>query len=332
MCTRALWAIDDQPVLSGRNTDWTEPMDTKLRAMSRGIERNGLTEENPLTWTSRYCSVVATVWDNSVAGGLNEQGLSADVLYLVESVYGDRDAARPGLCASLWVQYYLDNFATVAEALEATDRMNIQVQPFSLLAHGVEVKSPLHLSLADSTGDSAIFEILDGKTVIHHGSQFTVVTNSPPYDDQLVLLRQYKGLGGDKPLPGSSEAEDRFVRAAFYLTKLPAEPQTYEAAVAGVLSVMRNAATPLGANDPVRPNISMTLWTSIADCTNGIYFFASTTSPNVVWFKLSELNLSGTTEAVFDSIDSLDVSGDVSSQLKADKPLRFAVPSVAAIA
>jgi penicillin V acylase-like amidase (Ntn superfamily) len=79
------------------------------------------------------------------------------------------------------------------------------------------------------------------------------MTNSPPYDEQLVLLKQYEGLGGKKPIPGTMEAEDRFARGAFYLTKLPDNPVSYQAAVAGVLSVIRNMATPLGANDPSAP-------------------------------------------------------------------------------
>ena len=50
------------------------------------------------------------------------------------------------------------------------------------------------------------------------------MTNSPPYDEQLVLLKQYQGLGGNKPLPGTADADDRFVRGAYYLTKLPEQP------------------------------------------------------------------------------------------------------------
>ena len=65
-----------------------------------------------------------------------------------------------------------------------------------------------------------VIEILDGKVHIHHGPEYTTMTNSPPYDEQLVLLKQYEGLGGRLPIPGTMEAEDRFARAAFYLTKL----------------------------------------------------------------------------------------------------------------
>ncbi len=46
----------------------------------------------------------------------------------------------------------------------------------------------LHLALEDAAGDSAIIEHLDGKPVVHHGSQYRVMTNDPPYDEQLRLL------------------------------------------------------------------------------------------------------------------------------------------------
>ena len=181
-------------------------MGTKLYAMPRGIERQGMTPTNPMTWTSKYGSVVGAIWNAASSDGMNEAGLVANLLYLAESNYGDRDAALAGLSVSVWAQYYLDNFATVADAVEAAK--TVQVVPFRLTHKGDEVDAPIHISLADATGDSAIIEILDGKPVIHHGKQYTVMTNSPPYDEQLGLLKQYEGLGGNKPLPGTADADD----------------------------------------------------------------------------------------------------------------------------
>ena len=117
------------------------------------------------------------------------------------------------------------------------------------------------------------------------------MTNSPTYDEQLVLLKQYEGLGGTKPIPGTSEAEDRFARAAYYLKLLPPKPDNYREAVSGVLSVMRNAATPIGMIDAAHPDISMTQWTSIADSTDRIYYFEFTRLPNIVWVELDEFDL-----------------------------------------
>jgi penicillin V acylase-like amidase (Ntn superfamily) len=53
------------------------------------------------------------------------------------------------------------------------------------------------------------------------------------------------------------EEADRFVRAAYYLKNLP-KPADYRECVAGVLSVMQNAAQPFGTAGPARPNISAT--------------------------------------------------------------------------
>ena len=160
-CSRILWGAEGQPVLVGRNMDWTERMGTVLYAMPKGIERQGLTKANPMKWTSKYGSVVALIWEAASADGMNEAGLNANLLYLAESDYGDRDPDLAGVSISVWAQYYLDNFDTVAEAVEATKL--IQVRTFELTHHGKQVDAPLHVSLADTTGDSAVIEILDGK-------------------------------------------------------------------------------------------------------------------------------------------------------------------------
>lgn len=321
-CSRALWAVKSEPVLVGRNMDWTERMGTELLVLPKGIKRNGLTKTNPATWVSKYGSVVSLIWDGAVADGMNEAGLNANLLYLAETDYGDRDAGRAGLSVSVWVQYYLDNFATVAEALAATE--SIQVRSFNITHQGQAVAAPIHLSLADATGDSAIIEILDGKTVIHHGPQYTVMTNSPTYDEQLVLLKQYQGLGGTKPLPGTTQAEDRFARGAYYLTKLPEKPGSNQEAVAGVLSVMRNMSAPIGAVDPVKPNVSPTQWRTVSDLTNSRYYFELTNMPNVVWVNLDNLNLqAGAPALIFNLASDFKASGDVSGAFKAAPPVSF---------
>jgi len=59
--------------------------------------------------------------------------------------------------------------------------------PFS----GLEVT--VHLALDDAGGDSAIVEYVDGRPQIHHDSSFNVMTNSPPFEEQLEHLKQFAG-------------------------------------------------------------------------------------------------------------------------------------------
>ncbi|WP_435009457.1 linear amide C-N hydrolase [Tundrisphaera lichenicola] len=322
-CSRVLWSRPGQPVIVGRSMDWFEPMGTNLWAFPRGIERAGLAGPNSLKWSSRYGSVVASVYDIASADGINEAGLAAQVLWLAESDYGKRDESTPALSISLWTQYYLDNFATVAEAVEAARFAPYQVVPVEV---GTSVKRPstVHLSLADRSGDSAVIEFLDGKPVIHHGRQFAVMTNSPSFDRQLELARQYQGLGGEKPLPGTTDPADRFARASYYTEHLP-DPKSEREALAGVFSVMRNVSAPFGTVDAARPNVSTTLWRTVADLTHGVYYFESTTSPNVIWARLSELDLSPDRPVLkLDLANQPELVGDVTAEFRPFRPFSFA--------
>lgn len=323
-----MWSVDGQPILVGRNMDWTESLRTKLYVMPRGIEMDGLVKENPLKWTSKYGSVVASAYDCSTMDGMNEAGLLVNCLYLAEATYGERDPSVPGVSLSVYLQYYLDTCATVAEAVKASK--TFQVQPLIVKHKGVEAQSPMHLSFADASGDSAVIEIFDGELSIHHGKDVTVMTNSPRYEEQLEYLKQFEGLGGDKPLPGSFEANDRFVRGAYYLTQLPDQPASYQSAVAGVLSVIRNQATPLGANDPVRPNVSATIWQTVSDLTNLRYYFIFTDMPNVVWIDLKNLNLEeGAPIQMFDLKADIEASGEVSGKFAPSEQVAYQMAGTA---
>jgi penicillin V acylase-like amidase (Ntn superfamily) len=321
-CSRVLWIRSGQPVLVGRTMDWFEPMQTNLWALPRGIKHSGLAGRNSLHWTSRYGSVVSVVYGFASADGMNEKGLDANILWLAEADFGSRDDKLPGLSMSLWAQYYLDNFATVAEAIAATEEGRFQLVPITL---GIKEKmsSTVHLSLADSSGDSAIIEYIDGKAKIYHGRNYTVMTNSPTFDEQLELARHYKGLGGNRPLPGSSSARDRFVRASYYVKYLPG-PKNYREAVAGVLSVMLNVSAPFGVSEPGKPNISATIFRTVADLTNGIYYYESTLSPNIVWLDLRKLNLAASAPMKeLDLIGNPTLIGDVSTRFSSATPFKF---------
>ncbi len=150
----------------------------------RGIERNGMAVSQSITWVSKYDSLVTSGYDIGTVDGINEKGLAANLLYLVESNYGKADDKQHIISVSIWTQYVLDNFASVAEAVEAFSQHLIRVMPL-VLENGIPAQ--VHLSISDSTGDSAIFEYIDGNLVIHHGKQYQVMTNSPKFDHQLAL-------------------------------------------------------------------------------------------------------------------------------------------------
>ena len=297
-CTRVLYTAPGGTVLTGRSMDWAEDMHTNLWAFPRGIQRDGATGPGAPRWTSRYGSVIAAGYDIGSADGINEKGLVANLLYLAESDYGT-PGGKPALSISLWAQYALDNFATVAEAVAELRKETFRVVT-DVLPNGA--KASLHLSLSDAAGDSAIFQYLGGRLVIHHGKEYVVMTNSPPYDEQLALNAYWKGIGGLTFLPGTNRAADRFVRASFLLESIPravdkhfidAVPeQRFEfQALSSVLGVVRSVSIPIGITTPGQPNIASTLWRVVADHKRLLYAFDSATSPSVFWVSLADLDL-----------------------------------------
>ncbi|HQK83124.1 MAG TPA: linear amide C-N hydrolase [Atribacter sp.] len=288
-CSRVLYHGLEGTVITGRTMDWTEDIGTNLWIFPREMEREGRVGPNSFKWTSKYGSVIATGYDISTTDGMNEEGLVANVLWLAESVYPKWDGQKPGLSLALWAQYVLDSFSTVEETVEALSR-----EEFILVTAdmpGLDKLATVHLAVSDSLGDSAIFEYVDGKLVIHHDSSCLVMTNSPTYQQQLALNEYWKEIGGMVVLPGTSRAADRFARAWFYINAIP-KTADIQVAVASVFSVIRNVSVPFGISTPEKPNISSTLWRTVADHKNKIYFFESTLTPNIFWVQFNNIDFS----------------------------------------
>ena len=286
-CSRAVYFGQAGQTVTGRSMDWLEDMQTNLWIFPRGMTRDGGMGDQGFRWTSQYGSVIASVYEAGTADGMNEQGLVANLLFLVESEYpSDQGDTRPQISIAAWTQYVLDNFATVEETV--AEMRQEAFRPVVVVApNGVEGR--IHLSISDASGDSAIFEYIGGKLVIHHGRQYQVMTNSPTYDHQLALNAYWQQIGGTVMLPGTNRAADRFARASFYInaTQQSADPRE---AVAAVFSVMRNVSVPRGISKAGQPNLSSTIWRTVADQKNKVYFFEDTLSPSLIWVRLNQID------------------------------------------
>jgi penicillin V acylase-like amidase (Ntn superfamily) len=319
-CTRILWNNNKLAVVVGRTMDWPESTEPILTALPRGMSRNGgragaavAVAQNPAKWTSKYGSLVTTIYGIGTADGFNERGLGAHMLYLTATDFGARDASKPGVQAGLWAQYALDNAATVSEALAVLD--NIQVVMVEARGHQANV----HLALEDAGGDSAIIEYIDGKPVVHHGREFRIMTNDPAYDQQLALLKKldFSHPSSDMPLPGNVNPRDRFARADYYMAMLP-EPKDERQAVASVLAIARNVSVPFGA--PYQNfGIYNTEYRTVMNLTAKRYYFELSTTPNVIWADLTKMKLAPGAPVMVLNPDDIALSGDVTDKFTAAK-------------
>ncbi|MDX2376746.1 linear amide C-N hydrolase [Microbacterium sp. LRZ72] len=326
MCTRVVYLGEGDRVLTARSMDWNADIGTNLWVFPRGMERDGAAGPRSLTWTSRYGSVIATGYDISTTDGMNEAGLVANALWLVESEYPAADDPRPVLSLSTWAQYVLDTFATVAEAVAA-----LSSEPFTVVTMGIPGQprqATLHLAVSDPTGDSAIFEYLDGRLTVHHDRSYQVMTNSPPFDDQLAINAYWRDIGGTVMLPGTNRAADRYVRAGFYINAIP-QVEDQAIATAAVFGVIRNASVPYGITTPDQPNISSTLWRTVADHKARRYYFDSALSPSVIWVDLDELDFAeeaSTRRFVTGEGEPSGAAGDITDRFETAEPFRFLGP------
>ena len=285
----------------------------RIAVSPRGIARVSDTDDGkPLAWAAKYGTVTVSSFGVATSDGLNEKGLSVNLLYLSTTSYEKPDT-RPGLSNALWAQYILDNFATVSEALEGLKAVRVTSKKVS----GQEW--PLHISIADPSGDSAVVEYIDGKAVVHHGKDVTVMTNEPAMDKQLVNIKRYKTFGGTLAMPGDIDPTSRFVRASSYLKMLP-KPDDLRQTIAGAYSIARNVAVPPGSMDTSGQeevtDTWPTLWTTLADTTNRVYYFQSSRAADLYWIDLAKVDFREGTGLRSVDAYATDMNGDISGLLK----------------
>ena len=218
------------------------------------------------------------------------------------------DSKKKELDEDHWVSYVLDNFATVAEAVDAIKDEIHLVSVVGKKGSGFSYATPKHLAIADSTGDSAIIEIQDGKLKIFHGKQYRILTNPPSYQKELENAEKYKNATQDQ-LPVSWSATDRFVRSDFFLRHLPKPRNNDPATGYGFMySILGTSVMPAGLPAPAEdravvkklvatladPNETYggaaTYFQTISDLTNKQYRFKSLIAPSDVFFDFGGYN------------------------------------------
>lgn len=319
-CTRVVYECGDM-IATGRTMDWKEDPMSNIYIFPRGIERKGGLSENSIEWTSKYGSLAVAGYDIGICDGMNEAGLVANMLFLPESKYERENDSRLIMGISIWTQYILDNFATVAEAVEqlAKDEFRLDAPE---LPNGS--KSTLHMAISDRYGDNALIEYLDGNVTIYHNKDYRVLTNSPAYDLQLAVNDYWKQVGGLNMLPGTNKSSDRFARGSFYVGAV-VQSETDSVAIPALMSVMRNVSVPYGISMPDNPHISSTRWRVIADQKNLTYHFENVLPMFMFYIDLKSIDMSpGSGERVLKLSNGAIYNGDATSGIEGvEHPFNF---------
>jgi choloylglycine hydrolase len=192
----------------GRNYDWMTGSGMVI-VNPYGIAKTSMIAKDgsPISWVSKYGSITFNQYGKEFpTGGMNEKGLVVELMWLDGTKYPAADQ-RPAVGVLQWIQYQLDNSATVAELVASDSKLRISAS------------TPLHYLVADANGNSATIEFIDGKMTVHSGSglPYAVLTNTR-YDESISNYMS-KASTQDNSL-------SRFKTACTMLSNAKAAPKT----------------------------------------------------------------------------------------------------------
>lgn len=314
-CSRVNYhaGVDDR-ITIGRSMDFVTSTNSSIYIFPTGQKRNGSVGANSLQWTSKYGSMITSMYDIVSIDGMNTEGLTGSVLYLGSSDYGDRNASRPGLAIGWWLQYFLDSYPTVAAAVKGVQDQDIQVITKEMVPG---VSSTGHIMLSDKSGDNLVMEYLDNKLVVHHGKQYQVMTNDPTYDTQLAVNEYWEPIA-NQSLPGTSTpagkfaslrrmalqarpfalltnnpSKDRYVRLSYY-NRLSPESNDLESSVATTAAMIRAVSVPFVPEDQINSGVDVwpTLWRVYQDTKDMVFFYESAVQPMFFWMNFTDYDFS----------------------------------------
>ncbi len=323
-CSRVTYTSKDGSVVTGRTMDWFKPDEVQFVLSPKGIEYSGL-GSNPLKWSSKYASLAVTSY-GFVNSGINEERLAVDVLYLETSNYGDLQPEEKTVTSEMVTRFLLDNFSSAQEVADYFENEKFRVVLDEERAKLLGAPINIHYIVTDKTGDNVIIEYIDGKAKIHHQKGRIVFTNDPEYDKMLAIRDYFKEAGIEGSMPGSSLSQARFVYLTGWLDQMVNNPfpeikteipgYTFaDQTSAMVLSLMRGVSTPYGlVFDTEHLNNTSTLWRTISDVKNGVFYFDSALLP--LTFKVDLKQVDFTKPKVISPYKDHIPQGDITNLFK----------------
>lgn len=183
---------DSTNLIYGRNFDWDIGLGF-IVINKRGIKKRALVQppNKPAVWVSKYGSISFNqVGVDAPMGGMNERGLVIAQMGLFESKFPENND-KVAVSVLEWIQFQLDNSSTLEEVIKNNEEIRIAVDIV-----------PVHYLICDSQGNVGIIEYINGKLVIHQGSEITIpVCSNISYNKSKSVLKTYKGFGGEKDIP-----------------------------------------------------------------------------------------------------------------------------------
>ena len=221
---------------------------------------------------------------------INEKGLAmAGLNFVGYAQYREPATHRENIAHFEFIPWILAQCASVKEAAEWIGKIILTNTPFS-----AELPpSQLHWIIADHNDAITIESGKDGIRV--HSNPVGILTNNPPFDQQMLHLHDYMHLSPKPPhnhfseklslqpyslgmgalgLPGDLSSQSRFVRAAFVKMNSVSETSEWKS-VSQFFHILGSVDQPRGCCEIGEGEYETTRYTSCCNTDKGIYYYTT---------------------------------------------------------
>ena len=241
---------------------------------------------------------------------VNEKGLGmAGLNFVGNAVYSQNEVGRDNIASFEFIPWILGKCASVSEARVLLDKINIVDTHFS------DELSPaqLHWIIADREETIIVESVCENDTVQIkvYDNPVGVLTNNPPFDEQMLNLSNYMHLSPKEPqnnfsenlnlkaysrgmgaigLPGDLSSQSRFVRAAF--TKMNSiSGSSEEQSVSQFFHILSAVSQTRGCCETEDGKFEITIYTSCCNADKGIYYYTTYDNHQITAVDLHSENL-----------------------------------------
>ncbi|MBD9085557.1 linear amide C-N hydrolase [bacterium] len=274
----------------GRNLDYEYSYQDEITITPRNYPFHFKEKE---TIQSHYAIIgVAYVMDDYPLyyDAMNEKGLAiAGLNFVGNCQYNEKIEGKDNITQYEFIPWILSQCSTVKEARRLIENMNFLNVPF----HENLPLAQLHWMISDLT--ESITVETKKKEIMIYDNPVGVLTNNPPFEQQLFELRKYMGLSSKNPnntfsnqldltpysrgmgaigLPGDLSSESRFIRASFIkMNSVSSEDETES--VSQFFHILNSVEQQRGCCEVETGKYEITIYSSCCNLNEGIYYYTT---------------------------------------------------------
>lgn len=239
---------------------------------------------------------------------INEKGVGmAGLNFVGNAVYQQIEGGRENVAQFEFIPWILSQCASVKEAKAALNKMNLVGTLFSKQFPAAQ----LHWIVADKDEAITVECMKDGMHI--YDNPVGVLTNNPPFEQQMFQLNNYVGLSPKQPenhfsdkltfnaysrgmgalgLPGDLSSASRFAKVAF--TKMNSISGTSEKeSVSQFFHILSSVEQQRGCCEVTEGKFEITLYTSCCNTNKGIYYYTTYENHQISAVDMHRENLDG---------------------------------------